>query len=100
MVSKHYVGAVGTEVLVDTGIDISMATVLHLLVKKPCGSEVTWAGVLGPPNAVGTYTSISYTVQSGDWDIQGWWNVQAYVEMPGWNGKGATVKFRLYPAYQ
>jgi hypothetical protein len=98
--SKYYVGDVGTEILIDTGSDISTATVLKLLVKKPCGSTTEWTGELGPPNTVGVYTRIKYVVRQGDWDMAGWWNVQAYVEMPGWKGRGDTVKFRLYPDYQ
>jgi hypothetical protein len=98
--SKYYVGDVGTEILVDTGSDISTATVLKLLVKKPCGAELEWTGELGPPNAVGVYTKIMYIVKEGDWNEAGWWNVQAYVELPGWKGKGDTVKFKLYSEYQ
>lgn len=98
--SKYYVGDVGTEVLVDTKSDISTATVLKLLVKKPSGEEIEWVGVLGPPNSIGVYTKIKYIVKEGDWDTQGWWLVQSYVEMPSWRGRGETVKFRLYPEYQ
>jgi len=98
--AKYYVGAVGTEIVVDTEEDISTATVLKLLVKKPCGAEVEWVGELGPPNTVGVYTTIKYVVATGDWDTAGWWTVQAYVAMPGWSGLGATVKFKLYAAYQ
>jgi len=100
MAAKHYVGEVGTPVLVDTGSDISTATVLKILVKKPCGNETEWVGILGPPNTLGIYTQIKYVVVAGDWDEAGWWNIQSYIEMPGWKGRGDTVKFKLYPEFQ
>ena len=92
---KYYVGDVGTEIIVDTGSDISMATVLKLYIKKPSGVEVIWDGTLGPANAQGKFMSIKYVVLAGDWDEGGWWSVQAYIETPGWRGKGETVKFKL-----
>mgnify|MGYP001153685473 CR=1 FL=1 len=100
MEKKHYIGTVGTPIIVDTDEDISTATVLKLLVKKPSGSEVVWEAVLGPANAIGIYTKLQYTVQTGDWDEAGWWSIQAYVEMPEWKGPGNTVKFKLYAEHQ
>jgi hypothetical protein len=98
--SKFYVGDVGTLMLVDTKTDIFTATVIQLKLRKPSGEELTWDGVLGPIGPAGTYTTISYIIQTGDWDEPGWWTVQAYIEMPGWKGLGETVKFKLEPEFK
>jgi predicted hydrolase (HD superfamily) len=98
--SKYYVGDVGTEVLVDTGSDISTATVMRMYVKKPSGKEETWTAIIGPPNAIGVLTKMKYIVKQGDWDEAGWWTLQAYVELPGWKGRGDSVKFKLEPEFK
>ena len=43
-----------------------------------------------------TETSIKYVVQAGDIDMAGDWDMQAYVELPTWKGRGAisTLKVR------
>lgn len=97
---KYYVGSIGVIVKVDTNVDISEAVTLNLLVKKPSGKEVVWTGELGSFNKIGVYTTINYTVKLGDWDEAGWWSLQVFVETTDWKLPGATVKFRLYPAYQ
>lgn len=86
---KYYVGDVGTEIIVDTCSDISTSTVRDLLVEKPDGTRVTWHG------SVYETTKIRYVVRAGDFDQAGEYSVQAYVEMPGWTGKGNTVTFKV-----
>lgn len=95
MAKKYYVGDIGTEILVDTTIDVSLATSLVLKVRKPSGRLVSWTGHLGPANAIGEYTRIRYVVESGDWDEGGIWKLQAYVVSPDWTGRGETVTFKL-----
>ena len=98
--AKYYVGNTGTTILVETGIDLTAATVLSLLVKKPSGAEVTWTGTIGPTNAIGESTRISYVVETGDWDQAGWWSMQSHVETPAFVGPGVTVKFELHAAFR
>lgn len=99
--AKYYVNDFGYPIIVDTGQDLSTATVLSLLVKKPSGETLTWAGELGPANAYGDYKSISYTVQEGDIDEDGTWSLQAFVEFDSsFQIKGRTVTFRIYPEFK
>jgi hypothetical protein len=93
--SKYYVGDIGTEILVDTTIDISLASSLILKVRKPSGRLVEWTGLLGPANALGEYTTIRYVVVADDWDEGGIWKLQAYVVTALWRGRGETVTFKL-----
>jgi hypothetical protein len=91
--SKYYVGDVGTEIIVDTCSDITTAVTVSLKVKKPDGTEHTWVG------SVYEDTKIRYIVQVGDFDQQGKYRVQAYVEMPGWQGRGDTTYFKVSPSF-
>lgn len=91
---KYYVGDVGTEILVDTGSDISSASTLELRVKKPDGTTDTWTGTLDGTD------SISYTTVSGDFDQSGEWTLQAYVVLPSWTGRGESVAFTLYDSFE
>lgn len=90
--SEYYVGDVGTEVTVETGEDLSSATVTVLKVKKPddaISAEVTWSGT------VYDTTKIRYIIANGDWDQSGRYLLQSYVELPTWQGRGDTVAFEI-----
>lgn len=84
-----FVGDIGTELVLDCGVDISTATVRRIMAKDPRGVVHTWEGI-----AEGT-TSIKYTVLSGDIDLTGAWKVQAYIEMPTWKGHGTQSSFNV-----
>lgn len=88
-VSKYYVGDIGTEIIVDTCVDISTATVTNLLIRKPDGTSHTWVGVI--------YNTqyIKYVVVADDFDQTGEYRLQAYVEMPSWQGRGDTARFQV-----
>ena len=91
--SKYYVGDVGTEIIVDVCSDITLATKVSLLVKKPDGTEHEWIGT------VFEITKIRYVVSVGDFDQNGKYRVQAYVEAPGWQGRGDTTYFKVSPQF-
>jgi hypothetical protein len=88
---KYYVGDIGTEIIVDTCVDLvdAGATVTNLIVEKPDGTIVTWIGSI-----YGT-TSIKYIVEDGDFDQYGTYHLQTYVEMTGWTGRGDTTSFQI-----
>lgn len=92
--SKIYVGDVGTEIILDCGVDISTATVRKIKVRKPDGTNAEWAAV-----SEGT-KAIKYVVQAGDIAKAGVWRLQAYIEMPGWLGSGQTVDVRVYDLFR
>ena len=85
-----FVGDVGTAISLDCEVDISAASVRRIVVRKPNGRRVQWTAV-----ADGT-TKIKYVTQAGDLDVAGDWDMQAYVELPTWKGRGAisTLKVR------
>lgn len=88
--SKYYVGDIGVKIVVDTGIDISNATVLQLKVRKPDNTEVDWTATFEG------LTKLSYTIISGDWTQAGRYLLQSYVETPTWKAKGETTSFEVY----
>lgn len=87
--SKTYIGDVGTEIILDCGVDVSAATVRTIKALKPDGTSVDWTAVLE-----GT-TAIKYTIQSGDLDQAGAWKLQAYIEIASWSGLGETAKLKV-----
>lgn len=81
-----YIGDVGTEVILDTGVDITSATTHVIAVKKPgATSIIEW------PAELFETTKLRYVVQDGDIDIAGDYVLMAKVSMPGWSGHGAAV---------
>lgn len=90
---KVYVGDVGTVIIVNTKEDLAAATVTNIKVQKPNKTEVIWAGT------VYENTKIKYIIQEGDFDVPGDYMVQAYIEIPGWKGRGETTQFTVYARY-
>lgn len=84
-----FVGDVGTVISLDCEVDISAASVRRIVVRKPNGHRVQWMAV-----ADGT-TKIKYVTQSGDIDMAGDWDMQAYVELPTWKGRGAISTLKV-----
>jgi hypothetical protein len=82
-VNEVNVGDVGTEIILDCGINILTAFVRSILVEKPDGTTSTWTA------AASGMTSIVHVSVEGDFNIPGIYSVQAYIEMPGWKGKGS-----------
>ena len=91
--SKYYVGDVGTELILDTCVDITTATLVQIMVQKPDDTEEIWAA-----NIYDT-THVRHVIQDGDWDQEGRYRYQAYVEMPSWEGRGDTVMHKIYSEF-
>lgn len=92
---KYYVGDTGTEIIVDTCSDITTATKVALLVLKPNASAAEeWIGT------VEEETKIKYVVKVNDFDVAGEYRMQSYVEMPGWEGRGNTARFKVSDQFQ
>lgn len=84
--TKVYVGDIGTEIVLDCGVDVSAATVRKILVKKPgATSAIEWSAVADGTNR------IAHVAATGDLDVAGTYYLQAYIEMPGWSGRGETA---------
>lgn len=96
MTDRHYVDEEGTDVIVDCGEDISGGSNFKLLVKKPDGTEAEWTTGL----AVYQTNYLKYTSQAGDFDQEGNYYLQSYVELAsGWKGKGKTASFHIYGGF-
>ncbi len=81
---KHYVGEVGTDLLLDTGIDISGASVAEIRWRDGAGASTgqftgslfsSFSKITG---LVGT-NFVKYTLARGDLDVAGTWRFQAYI---------------------
>ena len=92
MADKIYVGDEGTVVLIDMGEDISAATVTNIYVRKSTG-DVTWAATIYDSNY------LRYVIQTGDLDVAGTYYLQPYLEFTDWKGRGKTVNFEVYEAF-
>lgn len=93
--SKLYVGDVGTVITVNLQSDISAATKLELHVWKPgAAAAVVWTGELEGDD------SIRYEVQANDLNVPGKYTLQAYVELPEWQGHGNSVTFNVWPEFK
>ena len=91
MTRDAYIGDYGTQVILNTGEDLTQATIntVSILVKKPSGSFITWVG------SVLETTKILYELKEGDLDETGTWIIQAIVDASIWKGKGRTSSFRV-----
>jgi len=81
---------IGTIIRVDTGFDLTNATIANLVILKPNKQEVVWTGAM---STAGT-TLIDYTITSNDLDVTGDYLVQSYVEFASptsWSGRGITT---------
>lgn len=95
--AKHYVGEIGTNVILNVGVDISASTAAEIHVKKPDGTTVTWSPTVYTFN--GDTFFLKYTTTTGDFDQVGKYKVQPYVVLPDWKGYGKTSYFLIYPLF-
>jgi hypothetical protein len=93
MNSKVYIGDIGTRITLDCGTDISAATALQILVRKPDGSTVTWAA-----QASGT-TALFFDTVAGSLDMPGNWRLQAKVSIGVGTWSGETVNLEVHSAW-
>lgn len=84
-----YVGDIGTQIVVDTGEDLSSATVTQIKIKPPSGSTMTKTA------SVYETTKLLYTITTGDLATAGNYIVQAYVEMGGGKWHGDPAQFHV-----
>jgi len=82
---KHYVGEIGTSIVLDTGITLTGASVIRINYRKPDGTTGYWAG------SIADLTKISYTLAASNIDQSGTWSFQAYAEVSGGKWSGETV---------
>jgi hypothetical protein len=86
---KHYVGEVGTSIVLDTGIALAGATVIQIKYLKPDGTTGYWSA------SIVDSTKVSYTLAANNIDQAGTWAFQSYVEVSGgkWTGETTQIAF-------
>lgn len=89
--SSIYAGDIGTEIILDTGSDISTAASTTIVVKKPDGTVVEWAADIYQTNC------LRYVTMAGDLNEVGIYKLQAKVSLPNWSGLGKVATFQVYP---
>lgn len=94
MTDKHYIGEVGTEILLDTTVNLTNATNTRIGCKKPDGTIVEWAATIKET------TKLSYTTIAGDFNQGGVYRVQASLTLTGWSGSGETASFKVLEAFE
>lgn len=80
--SVIYKNDIGTELILDCGVDVSTATVRKVRARMPGGGLKEFVA------SANTANTIKYVLLDGDFNVAGNWQVQAYIEMPGWKGRG------------
>ena len=104
---KHYLNEVGTDVILDCGVDIGDAgSTPFIYYRKPDTANTvgSWAGVLYNSystlaKATGTYF-LKYTLEAGDLDTAGDWRFQAWVPTSTGTWYGETAKETIYDVFQ
>ena len=90
---KHYVGEIGTEIIVEANSDISAASGMYLYVKKPDGTMAQWDAVV----VSGVY--LRHISESGDFDQAGEYSVMPFAALSGWAGYGETDTFTIHKLF-
>jgi len=91
---KLYIGQTGVKIILETGQDLSSASQVSILVKKPDTTEEEWSGTING-------TTIEYTTQTGDFNKAGIYRLQAKVVFA--NGSiwyGETAKLVIYEKFE
>jgi hypothetical protein len=73
-------------IVLDTGIDLSLASVTKIIYKKPSGRKGEFTAT------VFETTKLRYQFTNADLDVSGEWQFQAYVIIGGLNAYGEIVR--------
>jgi hypothetical protein len=94
MSDKPRIGDVGTEIIIDMGVDITGATGLDFAIYKPSwpatGGLVNWTPTVYNSNY------LRYIVVTGDFDEEGDYEVVPALTLGGWSGHGDPAYFRVF----
>ena len=93
MTTDSYVGDVGLEILADCLQDISTATDVAFLVKKPSGTVATWAASKQALNGETRY--LRYLTVPGDLNEPGRYKIQPHLSLGGWTGSGKVGELEV-----
>lgn len=91
MTTDIYVNDIGTQIILDTGKDLTESGIneVSIDVKKPDGSTLNWVG------SVLETTKILYETKPNDLDQAGTWQLQAVIDSVPWQGGGRVTGIRV-----
>ena len=102
--SKHYKNETGTDLLLDTGVNIGTVAFQYIMYKDPAGVSGTWAASLYDSySALSGVTGTQFlkrTLNYTDLSVSGEWLFQAYVGAASGTWYGETVKLNIYDQYE
>lgn len=90
--SKVYVGDTGTLIELDTGVSLTGATVTEIKVRKPDGTETTWAATVSA-------NKLHFQTLADSLDQPGIWKLQASVTLPSGKWLGETSELKVHTPY-
>jgi len=92
--SKSYIGDEGVALRLNTGIDISGASVKKIKYKKPDGTIGDWDAAIVDSQKLRVITD------ADTWDQDGNWIYHAYVEVGTKKGYGDAVAHMVYALFK
>jgi hypothetical protein len=90
---RVYVNDIGTEIRVHCVSDISAAVTPAIAVRKPDGSEASWA-------ATRDGEALVYFTLAGDLSLPGTYRLQAVPNLPSWSGRGETALLKVFANFE
>lgn len=86
-------GDIGTEIVLDTQLDLSEAEEVAIKARKPNGAEVSWDA------EVYEDTKVRYVTDEDDLNAAGTWVLQAWVKTSEWTARGESVTLDVLPPF-
>ena len=101
---KKYIGEVGTEIILDTGVLIGSATAQYIKTLNPAGLEGTFAASLYDSYSelaglTGTYL-LKYSLVAGNISVPGKWKFQAFIGTASGTWYGETVRVEFFDEFE
>ena len=88
-----HVGDTGLEILADCQQDISTATNITFLVRKPSGATTTWAAT--KTTLDGETRLVRYLTVAGDLNEPGIYTIHPHLTLGAWTGAGKMGTFEV-----
>ena len=88
-----HVGDTGLEILADCQQDISAATNMTFLVRKPSGATTTWAATKATLD--GETRLVRYLTVTGDLNEPGVYTIHPHLTLGAWTGVGKVGSFEV-----
>jgi hypothetical protein len=88
--TKLYVGDVGSEIILETGMDLTGALSLNIIGRRPDFSEFVWTATQHE------LTHVKHVTALDELNMDGIWTLQSDVEMLNGNWLGESVSLEIF----